>query len=344
MKSLLARAGVALLGLALVFLAAPSARHEVSSNTKRPDAALVAAAHRAFIKYMSSHATAMSGGKWVSPSLAVHPGAAKAGSGSTTSLPSVNWSGYADVEATATQTFSGVSGRWVIPQVQCLRGDYRNQDVFLAEWVGLDGATDGTVEQLGTATQCFEGVEFYYDWYEMFPNGTVEEGTTACINNNVDCPQPGDVISASVTAAPAGSGENNYTLSLTDHTRPQESFSISQQCATTTCLDSSAEWIIERPAFSLPFGFQILPLADFSVTGFNRAEQTSGGQTTGIGGFQGGPVYDVQMLDDSLSYYLDCVGQTAPEGSILNVSDATSCPVVSPAHDGRFFTVWDSSF
>jgi len=78
------------------------------------------------------------------------------------------------------------------------------------EWVGIDGYNNGTVEQLGTATQCFEGVTYYYVWYEMFPAGTVEEGTVACINNNVDCPQPGDRISASVTVTPGG----NYTLSL----------------------------------------------------------------------------------------------------------------------------------
>ena len=91
-------------------------------------------------------------------------------------MPSVNWSGYADVEGGA-KTVSSVSGQWVIPYVQCPVGPYRYSDAFIAQWVGIDGATDGTVEQLGTATQCFEGVTYYYVWYEMFPGGTVEEGT-----------------------------------------------------------------------------------------------------------------------------------------------------------------------
>ncbi len=85
---------------------------------------------------------------------------------------------------------------------------------------------------------------------------------TACINDNVGCPRPGDRISASVEVTPGGSGENNYTLALTDNTTPGNNFSVTQPCATDTCLDSSAEWIIERPAFSLPFGFQILPSWD----------------------------------------------------------------------------------
>ena len=68
------------------------------------------------------------------------------------------------------------------------------------------------VEQLGTGEQCYEDLLYYYVWYEMFPAATVEEGTQACINNNVDCPRPGDQISASVTTTPGAGGVNNYTL------------------------------------------------------------------------------------------------------------------------------------
>jgi Peptidase A4 family len=195
------------------------------------------------------------------------------------------------------------------------------------------------VEQLGTAAECYEGVTYYFVWYEMFPADIVEEGTQACINNNVDCPQPGDHISASVTATPAG----DYTLSLTDWTNPAESFSVTASCAPSTCLDSSAEWIVERPAFSNPFGFQIVPLVDFFRTGFSNGELTSGGRTTDIEGLQDGTVYDVPMIDDTESYWLDCVGQRGSPSQLLLVSDPNSCPTVSP-HHGRFNVTWDSSF
>jgi hypothetical protein len=176
----------------------------------------------------------------------------------------------------------------------------------------------------------------------MFPGGTVEEGTQACINNNFDCPQPGDHITASVTATPAG----NYTLSLVDSTHPAESFTVTASCAPSTCLDSSAEWIMERPAYELPFGFQIVPLANFSLTGFSNGTLTSGGRTTDIEGFKDGPVYDVQMTDDTASYWLDCVGQqTSWWGGpkLLLTSNPNSCPTVSPIH-GSFNITWDSSF
>jgi Peptidase A4 family len=299
-------------------------------DTRQHDGSAVARARTAFVRNMSLHRPLV---RSLAEKMAPSAGAA--------SLPSVNWSGFTDVEGGANRV-SSVSGQWVIPKVQCPIGTYRNQDAFIAQWVGIDGVLDGTVEQLGSATQCFEGVTFYYVWYEMFPNGTVVEGTQACINNNVDCPEPGDHITASVTVTAGG----NYTLSLTDLTRPQESFSVNAACDPATCLDSSAQWIVERPALELPPPadlIQILPLVNFFRTGFSNGAVTSGGKTTAIEGFQDGPVFDVMMSDDTGSYWLDCVGQRGRPFRLLQTSDPNACPTVSPSH-GTFNVTWDSSF
>ncbi len=298
----------------------------VPSSTPQ-NASAAARARAAFLKYMSSHRPMV---RSTAPPLAASEG--------TTLVGSFNWSGFADTEG-ASNKVSSVSGEWVIPYVQCPGGPYRYQDAIIAQWIGIDGFSDQTVEQLGTAAWCFEGVTYYYDWYEMFPAGTIEEGTQACINNNVDCPQPGDHISASVTATAAG----NYTLSLTDRTNPAESFSVTASCAPSTCLDSSAEWIVERAAFELPFGPQFLTLVDFFQTGFSHGELTSGGRTTEIEGFKDGPVYDILMIDDSESYLLDCVGQRGWSPQLLLLSDPNACPTVSPRH-GSFNVTWDSSY
>jgi peptidase A4-like protein len=351
MKGLLARFATATLGATLILLVVQGAQTTVtaSGGSRSPSASLVAQARANFIKVMSSHAINV-GKDWVSPGAkhgvapsARRGAAAKTANGTVTLTASANWSGYADAEASTT-TVSNVNGSWIMPSVRCLPRPYQNSDAFLADWVGIDGYNNGTVEQLGSATQCFEGVEYYYVWYEMYPQGMVEEGTTACINDNVNCPQPGDRMSASVTVTPAGSGENNYTLTLTDHTRPQESFSTTQQCAAATCVDSSAEWIIERPAVAPPFGVQILPLADFSQSFFIRAGLVSGGQATSIQGFSGGSVNDITMNDDTASYDLDCVDQPSPPASQLLTSDATACPVATPFRGGGFETTWDASF
>jgi hypothetical protein len=343
MKHLLVKSATALLAAPLLIVMVQDAPTAVTASKAAPSAAVVAQARAHFIKVMSSHAPAVGNGGWVSPSTKLGSSVQSA-NGTATGVQSINWSGYADSE-TGTNTVSYASGSWVIPAVQCLPRPYENQDAFLADWVGLDGFTNGTVEQLGTATQCYEGVEYYYVWYEMFPAGTVEEGTTACINDNVDCPQPGDRVTASVSVTPAGGGNNNYVLTLTDHTRPQESFSTTQSCAAATCTDSSAEWIVERPAFALPFGFQILPLGLFGKSLFTSADVVSGGRFSSSGGFQDGTVYDISMIDDSLGYYLACDDQPAPPGSLLLTTQANACPTAAPfPFTGGFETSWDSSF
>jgi len=342
MKRLLARSATALLAAPLVLLAVQSSPGSISASAKAPSAAVVAQARTNFIKAMSAHAPAVGHGGWISPGVQ-HRGALGGGNGTVTTAQSVNWSGYADAES-ASKTVSSVSGDWTVPAVHCPPAPYQNQDAFLANWVGIDGFGDSTVEQLGTATQCYEGVTYYYVWYEMYPAGTVEEGTTACINDNVDCPEPGDHISASVSVTPAGSGENDYTLKLIDHTRPDESFSVTQQCAASTCTDSSAEWIVERPATVLPFGLQILPLADFRKTFFSRGDLASDGKVSSIQGFKDGPVYNIAMIDDTLSYYLACVDQPSPPGTLLTTSQTNACPAASPFRGGGFEESWNSSF
>ncbi len=341
MKHLLARSAAALFAAPLLILIVSYSPSSVTTSSAAPSRATVAAARASFIKAMSSHSANVQPGGVVLPGSEAHP--PSAGNGTVTSFPSINWSGYGDSES-GTNTVSYVSGSWTIPAVQCLSPPYQNQDAFLADWVGIDGLTDQTVEQLGTGVQCYEGVEYYYVWYEMFPANTVEEGTTACINDNVDCPQPGDRITASVSVTPASGGVNNYTLQLTDHTRPQESFSVSATCAVTTCVDSSAEWIVERPAIYEPFGFQIVPLSDFGTSYFSSADVVSGGRFTSSGGFQDGPVYDIPMTDDTDGYYLDCVDQPAPPGTLLLTSQANACPTVAPFRSGGFETSWDSSW
>jgi hypothetical protein len=345
MKRLFARSATVVLAGALMLLVFQNAPGHVSASGTAPSASAVAAARANFIKVKSAHAPAVGRGGWVSPGGMQHSARSAAANGGLTGSQSINWSGYADAE-TGSNTVSQVSGTWTMPAVSCLPAPYENQDAFLANWVGIDGFNNGTVEQLGTAVQCFEGVKYYYVWYEMYPQNTVEEGTAACINNNVDCPQPGDQISASVTVTPAGSGENNYQFTLTDHTRPDESFSVTQQCAATTCLDASAEWIIERPATlpPPPAPIQILPLADFTRTFFSSGNVVSGGTLSDIQGFNDGLVYDISMIDDTDSYYLACVGQPSPPGTLLPLTQANACPTVAPLRGGAFATSWDSSF
>ncbi len=138
-----------------------------------------------------------------------------------TAVDSFNWSGYADgSKTTKAGTFTQVSGSWTTPSVKC-----GAEDELTSEWVGLDGWTSGSLEQLGTMSWCYRGAALYFTWWEMFfpptNTGLIRVGTTL---------KPGDKITASVTRS-----GTNYTLKLTDATTPRNGFTIKQACPTTTC-------------------------------------------------------------------------------------------------------------
>jgi hypothetical protein len=178
---------------------------------------------------------------------------------------SYNWAGYADGSKTA-GTFTNVSGSWTVPALTCTA-----EDRVTSEWVGLDGFTNATVEQDGTVSQCFEGKALYYS-----------KSVAA-----------GDSISASVTRS-----SSSYTLKLTDSTHTANSFTETGTCATTTCLDESAEWITERPAFS---STGTVPEAKFKTVTFSAASVTAGGKTTTLADYAG-TKYDITCLDSTATY------------------------------------------
>ena len=231
-------------------------------------------------------------------------GHARAGQNGTTAIPSFNWSGYADgASTTPAGTFTAVSGSWTAPSVTCSA-----EDQITVDWVGLDGTFSGAPEQLGTMAWCYQGSPFYFTWWEMPPSSTLTEvGKTL---------QPGDKISASVTRS-----GSKYTLNLTDATTPANSFTIKQTCPTTTCQDTSAEWISERPVFS---GVGIPPQAHYNTFRITKGAQTSGGKSGTIGSFS--TVDEITMVDATNTYHLNDVSS------------------LSGTSKNSFSTIWRNSY
>ena len=173
-----------------------------------------------------------------------------------------NWSGYVALpKKGGSKTFNSVTAQYAVPSVNCsVTG---SSDAFAYHWVGLDGWTDGTVEQDGVADFCVGGTPEYYAWYEMFPAGITL----------VFAVSPGDDISSSVTYAPATGA---YTLSLTDRTSGH-SFVQSAKCAAAgTCHNSSAEVITE----GYPSGAWV-GTADFGAEFYLAATATDAAGVTG---------------------------------------------------------------
>ena len=235
-----------------------------------PSARFLAEARTALVHYLRHHHPQV---------MLVHTGAHAVKN--VTAATAYNWSGYADTSGTH-QAFTKVSGSWTTPSVTCSA-----EDQITSNWVGLDGFNSNTVEQLGTISWCFQGKPVFFTWYEMYPAGTTEVGTTV---------QPGDKIAASVTRT-----GTSYALKLTDSTHTGNNISVTKTCALATCLDTSAEWISERPSFSIG----IVPQAHYNAFKITNGAQTSSGKAGTIG--TGPGVNAITMIDSTQAYNLGTV-------------------------------------
>jgi len=158
---------------------------------------------------------------------------------------STNWSGYAVTGADGSVT--DVKGSWIVPTVICHAGA---PDSYSSLWVGIDGFTSSTVEQIGIDADCVSGTAEYFAWFEFYPHWPYTINTVEV--------QPGDTISAEVSYGAKG----QFTVTLTNVYRNQ-SFSISTKMQQAKL--SSAEWIVEAPSSS-----GVLPLANFGLAEFGR--------------------------------------------------------------------------
>jgi Peptidase A4 family len=155
---------------------------------------------------------------------------------------SENWSGY----AVTGSSFTFAKGSWHVPEVDCTK----TPNTYSAFWVGIDGWSDKTVEQTGTASDCSGTTAQYYAWYEFYPAGSVV----------ISMPiKAGDVMGASVTYA---NGE--FTVGIHNHTTGAE---FHKTMAVSGAHRTSAEWIAEAPSNS---SGSILPLADFDRANYGE--------------------------------------------------------------------------
>lgn len=285
-RYLLVSGSAAVAAGSLVLATQAAATTAVGRAGDQPSARFLARARAALVSYLSAN-------RHAPPFRSGDPGARTVNEpapplADTAAAGAYNWSGYADVSSTA-KTFTRVSGRWKTPRVKCGR-----QDELTSEWVGLDGYNDGTVEQDGTVSWCYLGHPTYFSWYEIYPaQNTVEVGKSV---------RAGDKVAASVSRT-----GSRYTLALTDFTHPVNSFSTTARCA--TCKNTSAEWIAERPSFSIG----VAPLADYGSWTVSKARETAGGTTGTISSY---PVrYKIDMVDATSAYPLSLTSRLSNGGS-----------------------------
>jgi hypothetical protein len=159
--------------------------------------------------------------------------------GVTNGAESTNWSG----EIATGIPFTGVDAEWVVPTVQA-----SVTDKFSATWIGIDGATNSSLIQVGTNQDSMSRATAYGAWYEILPAPQVP------ISEPVS---PGDVIDASVTEQSPGTWEI-VIEDVTANWSGSGDFSYNGPGTT-------AEWIEEAPTVNHAQS----TLADFGTMTFN---------------------------------------------------------------------------
>jgi Peptidase A4 family len=165
---------------------------------------------------------------------------------------------------------TAVSGSWTVPTVTASGSG----TTYSSVWVGIDGYSSSTVEQVGTEEDIVNGHAVYDAWWEMYSSGKQqpEQVITGMTIN------PGDSITASVQYITTGSHAGQFLLSITDSSHANDSFSIyetSSVVQSPQASRSSAEWIVEAPTV----GNNVSALANFGSVTFTNASATINGVT-----------------------------------------------------------------
>ncbi len=195
-------------------------------------------------------------------------------------MESENWSGY----AVTGSLFTRVKGAWIVPTVFC--GATPNS--YSSFWVGIDGYSSGTVEQIGTDSDCNGPNPSYYAWYEFNPRPSIFiDGLSI---------SPGNRISAEVSY-----NDKEFTVTITNETTGQ---SYSKRSVVQGAKRSSAEWIAEAPCCTR--GGAALPLPDFALayfganyTGVSGANYATDASTSGPINEFGGSVEAITMASST---------------------------------------------
>ena len=191
----------------------------------------------------------------------VRPGVAPLNLLDTTS--STNWSGYVaanNLSHPTTGSVSTVTGSWIVPMLHS-----STITTYSASWVGIDGFSSGTVEQIGTEQEWVGRSQQNYAWFEMYPSGAYE-----IVGFPVNV---GDLITASVHYQ----GSNIFQLTIENVTRRVYFNVPTSYTHSSSALRNSAEWIMEAPYYE-----GVLPLANFGNATFLNCTATINGVTGAI--------------------------------------------------------------
>ncbi|KAF8184452.1 glutamic protease [Pholiota molesta] len=172
---------------------------------------------------------------------------------------SSNWSGAVLTSPPSGQTFSTVTGTFVVPTP--------SGNGAASAWVGIDGDTaQNSILQAGVDFTISGGSVSYDAWYEWFPNYAIDFSNFGISS--------GDTITVTVQATSSTAG---YAI-LENASTGQK---VTQAVSSTAALaGQNAEWIVE----DFEENGSLVPFADFGTVTFTGASASTASSSVGVTG------------------------------------------------------------
>ena len=234
------------------------------------------------------------------------------------SWSSTNWSGYAVTGSTGSVTSASAS--WAVPAVTKISGASESTTYYSAFWVGIDGFSSNTVEQIGTMSQITGTTAKYYAWFEFYPSPMYQ------ISMSI---KPGDAMSASVLYSGTSRGffgrqSSAFTVTIKDVTTGR---SYTTTGTVSNAARSSAEYVAEAPSSNRG----VLPLANFGTANY-------GADSTSVTGTCYATVNGVNGAFGSF-------GSAVQQITMVTSADVVKAlPSATPSTDGTSFSVtWENA-
>ena len=187
--------------------------------------------------------------------------------------PSPNWSGYVVPSSSDLVTYA--EGEWTVPTMNC--ADTPNGDV--SSWVGIGGTSSTVLLQTGVTTNCVDGIQQTYGWWEEYPS--VPNTSRAFTGFPVAAGNEMEAIVAQDTDGSWSTTLIDLTTGLTGIMVTGEAWGIEETGASsfttqgsTTGLSYSggytAEWIVEDPGVINEAPGNVQPFANFGSITFSN--------------------------------------------------------------------------
>ncbi|KAJ3880698.1 glutamic protease [Lentinula edodes] len=184
--------------------------------------------------------------------------AAIASSNATHAEFSTNWSGVVIETPPSGQTFSKVTGTFVVPTPSGNSG-------AASAWVGIDGDTASqSILQSGVDFTISGGRVTYDAWFEWFPNFATDFSNFAISSGNT--------ITVTVQSTSSTRGTVTLTNESTGKTVTQ---ALSAPDSAAALRGQNAEWIVE----DFEEGNSLVPFANFGTVEFTGASASTSSET-----------------------------------------------------------------